>query len=354
MLGWNPLSILDREKLFESINQSTCKGEVLIYPHTTYADFFLFMLYAFAEPNLWNSMLTLINSSDYYQYYFIFKYLPFCPARTLEAQKLRDSKLLKESNKIPNEESTVSLICQRLKNKLELGQSFLFFISPEGTIEKSKWRSGYYAVASSLKCPIRVVGLDYEKHQIVICPKREIEDIPAQLEESLQKDMYNIVPLFPEDSWTPSRPSRSRSFIRPQNLIIGLSWISFFWTPSPLLSSNNSSFFLIIYMLINVLAIKHLIYTIILPTREEFAMLVEEGKNLGLSLVLTCMLFSGSLVAWKTHFLIRFIIADLLLHPHIIHFVHNSFSIKLYSSYISLFCLISLLFFPFVNILQLY
>jgi len=86
--------------------------------------------------------------------------------------------------------------------------SFYLLISPEGSLDKNPWRSGYYALAKSLECPIVVAGADYERKYVYLgnphpCTK---DTLRKEIEPILQEEMKEIVPLYPECSFTPVRP----------------------------------------------------------------------------------------------------------------------------------------------------
>ena len=94
------------------------------------------------------------------------------------------------------------------------------------------WKSGYYYIAKSLGWDLRVVGFDFEtkrlKIGITISSECEIEIAQA----FLQKEMEDIVPLRPQNSWTAVRhyDKKKLSFVKIDGIpilfiICLISWI---------------------------------------------------------------------------------------------------------------------------------
>jgi hypothetical protein len=84
------------------------------------------------------------------------------------------------------------------------------------------WKSGYYYIAKSLGWDLRVVGFDFEKKRLkvgnIISSSYEMEIAQA----FLQKEMEDIVPLRPQNSWTPVRhyDKKKLSFIQIDGILI--------------------------------------------------------------------------------------------------------------------------------------
>lgn len=211
-LGWSLLDERQKAILCSDIS------EILVYPHTSYWDFFLFLLYGLATPELWSKMVALINAGDYQTYHWILKRLPLYPATPLEQQKLRDSPASDSEEQVSGEQihdrhGTVAYVSAQL---VQRSKPFALLIAPEGTIEKSEWRSGYYAFAKKLQCNVRVVGLDYEKRCIIIKPELIVADRDST-ERILKANMESIVSLYPEASLTPCHPIDPPSVIDPRH-----------------------------------------------------------------------------------------------------------------------------------------
>lgn len=174
VMGWKQLNEQDL------LNYLNVKPVVVVFPHTTYADFFFFMLYMVAYPEIYKYTHGIMNEYHYNKFYYVVKFLHLC-----SATKVTD-----------RGKGCVNQTIEYLRNK-----DFIFFISPEGTISKAPWRSGYYAIASTFKCPVRVIGFDYLKKKICMFPPREFQDNRESLELRLQSDMRLITPRYPEDSF---------------------------------------------------------------------------------------------------------------------------------------------------------
>lgn len=84
------------------------------------------------------------------------------------------------------------------------------------------WKSGYYYIAKSLGWDLRVVGFDFETKRLkvgnIISSSHEIEITQA----FLQKEMEDIVPLRPQNSWTPVRhyDKKKLSFVKIDSILI--------------------------------------------------------------------------------------------------------------------------------------
>jgi hypothetical protein len=154
---------------------------VLLFSHSSYWDFFLFLLYKLAYPEL--PRLFAIMKPQPFRYAGSFlRYLGFIPATPLEERS----------------RGFVSSTIEYLDNF----PSFHLLISPKGTIVSAPWRTGYYYLAKGLDADIQVVGLDYHKKGVVIFPPQPLEDLPAS-NRVLMKDMATICPLYPQQELHP-------------------------------------------------------------------------------------------------------------------------------------------------------
>ena len=89
----------------------------------------------------------------------------------------------------------------RLKKKYNI-----CILAPSGKDkEPLPWKTGYYYIAKSLGWDLRVVGFDFESKRLkignIISSSYPIE----KSQDFLQKEMEDIVPMRPENSWTPIR-----------------------------------------------------------------------------------------------------------------------------------------------------
>lgn len=211
LFGWKPLTL---DNITSLRKYHRC---VIIFSHTTYWDFFIFLMYALTETSLWHHTRTVMSAYYYYKVKWFFKPLGVIPAT-------------------PRNEHGKGFIKQTVDD-LQKINTFYLLISPEGTVSKAPWKSGYYALAKELQCPIRVAGADYEKKCIWLGdPHLEIESKTRdQIEPELQKEMFSIAPLYPETSYTSVRPhdSTKLSLIDWMHLLNVSSWCVFLiWTLS--------------------------------------------------------------------------------------------------------------------------
>ena len=195
LLGWKYIT----EKQFSQFHEY--KRSVIIFSHTTYADFYLFLLYFLAFPNEFKNVKVLVKPQPFEYAGFILRRFGCIPS-SIFGQK--------------NSGFTKCII-----QELDKYEEFIFLISPKGTIVKSEWKSGYYNIAVSLKCHLLVTGLDYEKKKIVISDSIKYDENKDDIEIFLKEQLSRIVPLYPEDEIVEIRKhkSRLRSIISTERLI---------------------------------------------------------------------------------------------------------------------------------------
>lgn len=173
VLGWKPLSDESRQFL---ANNKRC---IMVYPHTSYFDFVLYLAYLFDEPDFRRRARVLINPQ------FTDKYWSF----------VRHVGAIRSTRREDKNGGATKKIIEELSKMDE----YIFLISPKGTLKKDSWRSGYYHLAKSLKCPIVTAGFDYEKKEFVITDSFSVQDLT--LEETTkraQDSLYSIVPYHPD------------------------------------------------------------------------------------------------------------------------------------------------------------
>lgn len=175
LIGWNipklPKKLLQNDRI------------VLVISHTTRYDFLYFLLYRSIYPDLTRNLYIVVKPQLFEYWGWFLRPLGCVPATKLESSGAGFVK------------STID----RFNNK-----DFKLVISPEGTTNKSNWRSGYYYIRQGLQADIAVCGIDYEKKSIYIGPVYEYEDIEDltldEMNNMLIKDMGQIVPLYPKCS----------------------------------------------------------------------------------------------------------------------------------------------------------
>jgi 1-acyl-sn-glycerol-3-phosphate acyltransferase len=185
LIGWN--FITDKKNEYKNLVAN--KNYLVVFPHTTYWDAVIFMIYRNAYPDIFrNSKMYLkpdyFDNTSYGVNLFLNK-LGFFRANSVNNEK---------------KEHTIKKTTEKLKN---LSSNYLLWMSPKGTIMNKPWRSGYYYLAKELNIPIVVAGLDYEKKQCVISDIFHIDfekDSKDSVEEKIKNSMSKIVPLNIENS----------------------------------------------------------------------------------------------------------------------------------------------------------
>ena len=173
---------------------------VLIFSHTSYADFYILILYILTYPNL-RHVRTLIKPQPFKYAGNILTKLGAIPSTKLEDKN----------------GGAVSRIISELKQD----EKFIFLISPKGTIMKKEWRSGYYHIAKDLDAELRVIGLDYEKKQVYMSPQISHRQNESIVRQQLFQELKKIVPLVPESEVVEIRPHdpTKRTIINMDQLI---------------------------------------------------------------------------------------------------------------------------------------
>lgn len=172
-MGWHFPERAMFNKLFK-YNRS-----VVVFSHTSYADFCILILYLLAYPSDFKYLRTLVKPQPFEYMGWILRKLGAIPATKVD-----------EKNG-----GSVSRIVEELKTE----EKSVFLISPKGTIVKREWRSGYYHIAKELDVYLMVAGLDYEKKCTFVSDEIWHDEGEPAVKEFLMEQLKEIVPLFPED-----------------------------------------------------------------------------------------------------------------------------------------------------------
>jgi hypothetical protein len=194
LLGWKYMSEKQRVKYHKY------KRSVIVFSHTTYADFYMFILYFIAFPNEFRNVRVLVKPQP-------FKYAGFILRKFGAIESCRF-----------DERNTGSV--RRIIEELDKDKEFIFLISPKGTIVKSEWRNGYYNIAVNLNAYLMTTGLDYEKKKLVISDGIKYDQDKDDIEIFLKEQLSRIVPLYPNDEIVKIRKHKSPSIISPVRLYI--------------------------------------------------------------------------------------------------------------------------------------
>lgn len=180
IMGW---SLLNKD-VFTQITKYD--RTILVFSHTSYADFYILILYLLAYPDRLHHVRTLIKPQPFEYAGPILRKLGAIPATKLEDKN----------------GGAVNRIVDTLKEH----DKFIFLISPKGTIINRPWRSGYYHIAKELNSYLMVAGLDYEKKCVSVSKEISSTQEEPIVREFLQEHLKTIVPLFPEEEVVTIRP----------------------------------------------------------------------------------------------------------------------------------------------------
>lgn len=213
-LGWSHISENALNRM------SKYNRSVAVFSHTSYIDFYLFLLYFLAYPRRLNHIRTLMKPQPFQYAGWLLRRFGAVPATRVD-----------EKNG-----GAVSRIVRDLKQ----WDKCMLLISPKGTIVKQEWRSGYYHIAKQLDAHLLVVGLDYEHKYPAASEPIFHKETESEVRDLLFNDLKKIVPLFPEDEIVPIRTHTHRSVINSTRLAcsIGVIVIAlYFFNPMIVLSS---------------------------------------------------------------------------------------------------------------------
>jgi hypothetical protein len=206
--GWNP--IIQKKNLFTN-NWVGCLS------HTAGPqEFFLWLLYIKNHEDLSRTCLLMADNPKFEK--FPYKQI----LDSVNVIRLSDKRWKTKQGYV---EKIVDIIKKKKYN--------ICILAPSGKDKQPlPWKTGYYYIAKSLGWDLRVVGFDFETKRLkignIISSSYEI----TIAEEFLQKEMEDIVPLRPQNSWTAVRnyDKKKLSFIKIDSIltlfIISLiSWI---------------------------------------------------------------------------------------------------------------------------------
>lgn len=154
VLGWRPLSP-DQLRLIDEIQGPG----VVVFPHTSYCDAVLGVIYLMAHPILRTRMATMVNEVSY-------QWWPRFLMDCFNAIPVPSTFFASQKN------HTV----QKCVAKLQQNPRLIIMLAPKGVIGKTaRWRTSYYYIGyellsqngkSFLSYSITALGFDYEHHQI--------------------------------------------------------------------------------------------------------------------------------------------------------------------------------------------
>lgn len=195
-MGW---SLLTAETFAQITKHNRIVG---VFSHTSYADFYIMILYKLAYLDKLQRVRTLVKPQPFEYAGWGLRKIGAIPSTRIEEKK----------------GGAVSRIVGELKENPEC----LFLISPKGTIIKADWRSGYFAIAKELDAKLVAMGFDYEKKCVIVSEEISHDEGETVVKDYLQDKLKEIVPLFPEDEVVPIRSHNvaDRGIISTKRLII--------------------------------------------------------------------------------------------------------------------------------------
>jgi len=258
-MGWHPLT---QEQLdFAEHNPRL----VLIFPHTTYWDGILLLLYRMLHYEAFKDCYTFMHEGLFNQAPRLFTKLGFVA--------------------ITKAETSNGGAIEQIHRKFTQKSNYKIIISPEGKLTASPWRSGYFYIAKVLDCGIWVIGADYEKRKLISSANVRIigtehsrttgmlsvgsndqsrttgmlsigSNDHSQLqtvEKDLKAEMSQIVPLHPSCSFIPVRqhdphnlfaidPVMVTSYIGPLSMAICSLYLAYIRSDAILLAISLITF----------------------------------------------------------------------------------------------------------------
>jgi len=158
---------------------------VMIFPHTSKLDTIIFILAKIA----YDAPFYALTREYYYNHIFlkyIFKH-SFIPIK----------------NKGDGGSGGVTTIIDSIKKYfVNMTDGMVFVISPEGKLEKSLWKSGFYHIAKGINAKIAVMGFDFIEYKLFISKQRFDPNILSYdyIQYNIQPYWKDITPLHPYSS----------------------------------------------------------------------------------------------------------------------------------------------------------
>ncbi len=181
-IGWS----FPSEEDLERFTKPEAKRMIIVISHTTYWDFILLLLIKMSDERMKEHLYIAMKPQPFRWFGWFLRPLGCIPA----------------TRKEDSGEGFVDKTSKRFQ-----GEKVRLVVSPEGTMKASPWKSGYYHLVKGMKSSIMVSGLDYERKTIYLGPIHPWKEIRKwskdKLEKTLQTEMGNVVPLYPDQSYTP-------------------------------------------------------------------------------------------------------------------------------------------------------
>lgn len=164
-------------KIDDSINDALKTQKVIIFPHTSLFEAAIMLL----AVNLINDnhKISFLSSAYFYDTPIIGYFLKKFGAIRVKGNK---NGLVKE-----------------VVNFMKENKNNVLLISPEGTLKKSEWKSGFYYIAKELNIPIIVGGIDFATHTFKCNTNVEFKDYNLPYDEAINKikKMFSESLIYP-------------------------------------------------------------------------------------------------------------------------------------------------------------
>lgn len=172
LMGWDPYipsGLLRIMRVYPRL--------ILVYSHTTYWDYFFFLLYMIQYNDIRKKVMVLVRE-DLYKRKVVGAFIRFFGGIPAPSIHTKDN-------------GTLNSLLKSLDEK----NSFLFLISPKGTRECREWRTGWYHLGHQSRSTFVPLGFNYITHELQhdqVC-NGTFEAVQTQLKYSLRF----ITPLHP-------------------------------------------------------------------------------------------------------------------------------------------------------------
>jgi len=195
--GWGTFNIDNLQKV---------KKAVCVFTHTSYFDFYWFIMYKLAYPKINNKCHIAVKGSVFNSWTTPFLNYFNCFPTTLKEEK----------NK-----GFVKITVEKFKEN----PNFWIALDPCGQINLAPWKTGYYFIAKGLKIPIVTASLDYNCHKLIINSfefhdhlNSDNDKLDENHVKTIQQSLHHITAIYPESSLVSNR-RKSSSFFPISRLI---------------------------------------------------------------------------------------------------------------------------------------
>ena len=170
-----PVELID---LFNTHNRL-----VLVYPHTSYWDGMIMLLYLMAYPKTMRDITFLIRP-DLLKIPVVGHFLRYKGALHSTPLEIKNGGYI-----------------EHLVRYLNSRDRYQFLISPKGTVRKSPWRSGWYYITKQTNSKIACLGFDYIRRQLMVSEIYNMDELPQkdELEKTLKMFMKTTNPCNPQN-----------------------------------------------------------------------------------------------------------------------------------------------------------